>query len=148
LGLVLGACSTPDRAEELAVDSRAPGAPTAAPTSELLYVTVQEIGGSGVSGEAAFREVGPQTSIRATLGSAPPGSTLAVQLHQGTCSQGGPLVVALEPIITDTAGLGTSVTTVDLPITTLTDGRHTLQVAADAAPGPGAWLACADIPGR
>jgi hypothetical protein len=149
--LVLVACPSPDRAHEATADLPAatdPAVPTITPTPELVRVPLQAMGGvATVSGEVALRQVGAQTSVQFTLRDAPPNTSLAAHIHQGSCQQQGPVAVPLDPVITDGAGLGTSVTTVDTPLATLTDGQHYVQAHA---PGerPGPPIACGEIPPR
>jgi hypothetical protein len=149
LGMIvsLAACPSPEGAPEVIADlpeATTPGAPTITPTPRVQRVAVEPMGGSGVSAEASLREVGAQTSVQFTIRDGPPNATLAAHIHQGSCQQQGPVVLPLEQIITDATGIGTSVTTVAMPIRSLQDGQHYVQAHAPGVT-PGPPVACGDI---
>jgi hypothetical protein len=148
--LFVAGCPSPDRAQDGVAVRDTPGAAMITPTPDALRVPLQPVGESGITGEVTLREVGGQSSVQFTVLDAPANSVLEVHIHQGSCAQPGPVAAHLDPIITDPAGLGTSVTTVELPIATLADGEHYAEAhePGDTEDQPGATLACADIPAR
>jgi hypothetical protein len=66
-------------------------------------------------------------------------------VHTGTCASPGRAVAPLEPIDTNANGNGESITTVELPLQTLTDGAH-IVVYHEADGAPGAPIICGQIP--
>jgi len=144
---VLAACPSPDQAHETTAglpDATQPGAATITPTPDVVRVPVQPMAGAATAGEASLREVGARTSVQFTVRDAPANSTLQAHIHRGSCAEQGPVAAPLEPIVTDGAGLGTSVTSVELPLNTVTQGQFYVQAHA---PDPdGSPIACGDIP--
>lgn len=148
--LVVAGCPSPERPPDTTPETPAPAAPATepiTPTPDAERVSLAEVQGSGITGEAEVRESGAQSSVMLTLRGAPPNSTLQAHIHSGSCAAQGPVVAPLEPVITDAEGLGTSMTTVDVPIGTLRDGQHYVQ-AHQPGGTPGAPVACGEIGGR
>jgi hypothetical protein len=142
----LAACPSPDRAPDMVGDvpeAVEPAAPTVTPTPDAERISLDDVAGTGVRGGVALREVAAQTSVMIDLEEAPPGTTLPAHIHQGSCAEGGPVAIQLEPVQVDAAGTGSSVTTVDEPLSELVGRRLFVQVHQ---PG-GAPLACADVGG-
>jgi hypothetical protein len=66
-------------------------------------------------------------------------------IHAGTCENPGGVVAALEPIDANANGNGESITAVDIPLDTMTDGRHVVMYHA-AGGSPGEPVICGQIP--
>jgi hypothetical protein len=145
--LSVAACPSPEEAPRTAADlpeATTPGAATVTPTPEAVRVPLVPVGASGTHGEASLREVGERTSVQLTLRDAPADATIHAHIHSGSCQAQGPVVAPLDPVITDSEGLGTSVTTIDLPIRTVTGGGHYVQ-AHTPGEAPGPPISCGDI---
>ncbi|MGE3797210.1 MAG: hypothetical protein AB7G88_05145 [Thermomicrobiales bacterium] len=108
-----------------------------------IIVPINELNGSGVSGDATLTDNGDGTT---TIDVLVDGSTGGhpIHLHSGTCAELGDVVVALEDVDED----GASITTVDLPLSTIQDpevGPHSINIHL-SADEIATYVACGDIP--
>lgn len=109
-------------------------------------VSLQQVGGSGVTGEATISAQGEGTMVMVTLMNAPQGPH-AGHIHQGTCDSPGQIVAPLETVTIPTAnGNGTSHSTVPLGVPAMMDGRHIIAYHENAGDNPGAPIVCGSIP--
>ncbi|MGD9713909.1 MAG: hypothetical protein AB7V46_17905, partial [Thermomicrobiales bacterium] len=107
-----------------------------------IIVPINELNGSGVSGDATLTDNGDGTT---TIDVLVDGSTGGhpIHLHSGTCAELGDVVVALEDVDED----GASITTVDLPLSTIQDpevGPHSINIHL-SADEIATYVACGDI---
>ena len=104
-------------------------------------VTFEAVDGSGVAGEATITDRGDRTEVMVRLTGTEAGGSHNGHIHGGTCEAIGGVVQALEPIETDGTGTGTMTTTVEIPLSELTDGQHVVVYHA----GDGAPMSCAPL---
>lgn len=134
-----------DTAAAIAAKTAIPPAPATIPQAAIV---VSAVGGSGVTGEMTTVAKGGSTTVTIKLIGATAGARLRAFVHGGTCAAAGAIAAPLEPVTIVQGGTGTSSTTVALPMRTLLDGSHAVQVHAAAGSGgaPGKVVACADLP--
>lgn len=108
-----------------------------------VIVPIEELNGSGVSGDATLTDNGDgTTTIDVAVDGASGGHP--IHLHSGTCAELGDVVVAL----TDVDATGSSITTVDIPLATIQDpavGPHAINIHL-SADEIGTYVACGDVP--
>ncbi len=119
------------------------GAMQVSAQGEEIIIPIEELNGSGVSGDATLTDNGDGTT---TIDVLVDGSTGGhpIHLHSGTCAELGDVVVAL----TDVDENGASVTTVDLPLATIQDpevGPHAINIHL-SADEIATYVACGDVP--
>jgi hypothetical protein len=119
--------------------------PAMSPQTMGSTIALQAVGGSGITGEATLTESGQQTQIMVRLMGSQPNATHQGHIHEGTCANVGSVVVALDPITVDAQNMGSSTTTVDVPIHTVANGQH-LIAYHEAGGTPGAPVACGEVP--
>jgi hypothetical protein len=141
-------CPSPEQPREAVTElpeATVPAPGTITPTPDVERIPLQELLASGVSGDVTLREIAARTSVQVTVRGGAPESMLQAHIHRGSCEQPGAAVVPLEPVIIDRDGLGTSVTTVDMPLGDLRRQPHSVLVHQ---PGeePGLAVACAALP--
>lgn len=110
-------------------------------TAELVSLTDQPAGGS-----IYIDGAGEDPVISASLRGAEEGIHHG-HVHRGTCAEPGAALAPLQSIDTGADGSGESITTVDIPFATLTDGSHVV-VYHEANGTPGAPIVCAAIPAQ
>lgn len=109
-------------------------------------VSLQQVGGSGVTGEATISAQGEGTMVMVTLMNAPQGPH-AGHIHQGTCANLGEVVAPLETITVPTAnGTAMGHSTVSMGVPAIMDGRHIIAYHENAGDTPGAPIVCGSIP--
>lgn len=109
-------------------------------------ISLQQVGGSGVTGEATLSAQGDGTMVMVTLMNAPQGPH-AGHIHQGTCQNPGKPVAPLQDVTVPQAnGTGSSHSTVSVPISQLMNGQHLVQYHQQAGENPGAPIVCGSIP--
>ncbi len=108
-------------------------------------IALQAVGGSGITGETTLTESGQRTQIMVRLMGSQPDATHQGHIHQGTCANLGSIVVPLDPINVDAQSMGTSTTTVDVPIHTVANGQHLIAYHVTGG-SPGAPVACGEVP--
>lgn len=111
-------------------------------------VVLNEVGGSGVSGQATLVPGdGAQTEVSVTLNAAASdGGTHQGHIHEGRCDAIGSVVAPLEPV-TVSGGTGTSASTIDLDAMSVMDDAH-IVLYHQAGGEPGSPAACGEIPGH
>jgi hypothetical protein len=105
-----------------------------------VYVTLDELNGSGMSGEAELTETDEGTQVTLMLDGAT--GDHPVHIHFGTCDNLGEVASPL----TDIDANGMSETTVDLTLDELTSEEYAIN-AHESAENIGNYVACGDITG-
>jgi hypothetical protein len=110
--------------------------------SEII-ITIEELNGSGVSGDATLTDNGDGTTTIDVLVDGAEGDH-PIHLHSGTCAELGDVVVPL----TNVDAEGSSVTDVDVPLATIQDpeiGPHAINIHL-SADEISTYVACGDVP--
>ena len=144
-----GLQSTPDSPSPLP-QAVAPGpqqaalaAPPPAAMAQPAPVGFQLMPVSGVTGTVTIQVTSASTFMLTVSASGmAPGSTHAVHIHFGNCPSAGVHIVALASMTANSAGMGTSTTTVHSAYKG--DGRFLIVYAG---PNPGPLAACAQLAG-
>lgn len=141
LSLAVMACGN-DRVEAGADAAMADAdSAAAAPAPVGQQVMLATMNNSGATAEASLATVGERTSVAVKLTGARANVTLREHIHSGRCQQPGPPVVTLDSLVTDSAGTATATTMIDIPLGTVANGQHYVQVhGRDGAP-----IACGDV---
>ena len=105
-----------------------------------VYVTLDELNDSGMSGEAELTETEDGTQVSLMVEGATGGHP--VHIHFGTCDNLGEIAAPL----TDIDATGMSETTVDLTLDELTSGEYAIN-AHESAANITNYVACGDITG-
>lgn len=119
------------------------GAAETAATPEAareVYVTLNELNGSGMSGEAELTETGSGTHVSLMVDGA--AGDNPVHIHFGTCDNLGEIAAAL----TNIDASGKSETDVDLTLDELTSGEYAIN-AHESMENIANYVACGDISG-
>jgi hypothetical protein len=105
-----------------------------------VTVTLSPVAGSGVSGDADFRASGASTRVEVELNGLTAGDTYTPEIHNGSCTESGGSVVALEPVVASGMEAG-STSSIDPSVLTPSDHGHHLAVS-DAT---GTMVACGEL---
>jgi hypothetical protein len=105
-----------------------------------VYVTLDELNDSGISGEAELTETDEGTQVSLMVEGASGGHP--VHIHFGTCDNLGEVAAPL----TDIDANGISESTVDLTLDELTSEEYAIN-AHESAENIGTYVACGDITG-
>jgi hypothetical protein len=120
-----------------------PMAPAMGHSAEL-----QEVAGSGVTGQVVATPEQDRTQVALSVRGAPVNESVGARIMSGTCESPGVEVARLDAISTDATGTGQSVTNVGYSPHQVMDGNHIAAVFAPGTePGRDAPIACATIPG-
>jgi hypothetical protein len=147
-GLVMALAACPDRRDPVIEEpvTPAPEEPVVAPPA-AEQVNLQEVEGSGVSGEVHATPRDNATDIMVMVQNAPPNESLGARVHSGTCASPGPELARLDAISTDDMGRGHSETNVGHAPHLIMDGNHIVAVHAPGAdPEVDTPIACATLP--
>jgi len=122
-------------AEETAVDT----------VGEMIHAMIElsAVNESGVQGEAIAMHTDDTVIVLIEVSGLPEEGEYAAHIHTGSCESGGPVAIALNPVLGEADGTGTSTTTFDaddLP----TDAPQFIQVHGAG----GTPIACGDIEGH
>lgn len=121
-------------------------APPAAP-AVAEQASLQEVAGSGVTGEIQVTPRAGETHVVLMLQNAPPNESLGSRVHSGTCESPGPELASLDAVSTDGMGQGRSETSVGHAPHLVMDGNHIVAVHRPGAdPERDMPIACATIP--
>jgi hypothetical protein len=112
----------------------------AAPEMRSITVPLNELNGSGMSGEATLTETDGGTQVSLMVDGA--AGANPVHIHFGTCDNLGEVAAAL----TDIDATGMSETTVDLTLDDLTGEEYAIN-AHESAENIANYVACGDIVG-
>jgi hypothetical protein len=108
------------------------------PAYDVFAISAQN--GSGESGAVILTPVGTKTKIEVLVANAPAGVPQPTHVHIGPCAKLDPKpTYPLSPAVN-----GLSVTTLDVPIATLTNGTFAVNVHKSATDIP-AYVACGDL---
>lgn len=118
------------------------GAMAGGSTGMSVTVTINPVGGSGVSGQASMTPGTSDTQVQITLNGLQPNSTHAGHIHQGTCANLGSVVVPLPEITADANGTATATGSVAVQTSTLHSGQHVVSYHESGGPAP---IACGEI---
>lgn len=109
-------------------------------------ISLQQVGGSGVSGEATLSAQGESTMVMVTLTNVPQGPH-AGHIHSGTCESPGPVVAPLQEIsVAQANGTGSSHSTVPVSMANVMNGQHIVQYHQQGGDNPGPGIVCGSIP--
>lgn len=142
--LVVVACSG---AGGQAAKPPAPVSPSAS-AAPLLFVMQGVNDGAGkVTGSASVAPAEGSFSLTIRLTGLAPGSNHIAHIHRGSCAVNGGIVLALTPVVADTAGNGTSTTAFMQPFKVPADGWYAnVHNGPDlSTPQNARSLACADL---
>jgi len=112
---------------------------TQAQDTEII-VTLEELNGSGISGDATLTDNGDGTTTIDVLVDGATGDH-PIHLHSGTCAELGDIV---EPL-TNVDAEGSSVTDVPLDLATIRAAPHSINIHLSEAE-IATYVACADVP--
>ena len=128
-------------------------APDAAPSVEaspspmdtMIHVTIAlgALNESGVTGEAMAMHADDAVVVILELEGLPGEAQYAAHIHAGTCAEGGPVVVPLNPVAGLADGTGTSTTTLEAAEVG-TDTPHFIMIHGEG----GTPLACGNMEGH
>jgi hypothetical protein len=125
----------------LALASFAGLSPTAAQDENEVDVQINELNGSGVSGDAVLTDNGDGTTTIDVLVEGATGDH-PMHLHAGTCAELGDIVVPLN----DVNAQGESVTDVPIALSTILEqGPHAINIHLSADEIQ-TYIACGDVP--
>jgi len=129
---------TPAPAPPAAVDTGMPTAP--------VVVQLQDVGGSGVSGQATATHSPTDVTVAIRVNGAKGTADYPAHIHNGTCASGGPVAVELTAVKI-TNGVGESTTTVET--SKLNPAQPSFVQVHEPGPGNGGKpVACGDMPGH
>lgn len=95
-----------------------------------MTMMLASMNNSGATADVALSAVGEQSSVAVNLMGAAANAVLKAHVHSGTCEAQGPVVAPLDSLMTDASGHATTSTMLDLPMNTLANGQHYIQVHA------------------
>lgn len=108
-------------------------------------VTLNAVGGSGVTGTAQIMDHGSNQSMVTVNLTAQGNTTHSGHIHTGTCDAPGDVVVPLENV-TLANGTGSSSSTINVPLATVMNGQHIVAFHQGSGDNPGAPVVCGAIP--
>ena len=141
----LAACGG-DEAPAPATETAPPPATEAPPPpTEMMHATVvlDEVNSSGVSGEAMAMHSDDAVVVILDLDGLTDEGEYAAHIHIGSCAEGGPVAVSLNPVLGLADGTGTSTTTLEAD--ELAEGDpHFIMVHGEG----GTPIVCGDLEGH
>ncbi|MEX2531929.1 MAG: hypothetical protein WD960_14265 [Gemmatimonadota bacterium] len=125
-----------------APEAEAPAEMEAGATQDMAdhTVDIEEVNGSGVTGQAMGMHADGSVTMFVELEGLPEEGEYAAHIHSGTCESGGPVALPLNPVMGLADGTGSSTTILepdDMPM----GEAHFTQVHGEG----GAPIACADM---
>jgi hypothetical protein len=108
-------------------------------------VTMNAVGGSGVTGQSQFMDHGGGSTMVTVNLTAQGNSTHSGHIHTGTCDAPGDVVAPLQDV-TLANGTGSSSSTLQVPLATVMNGQHIVAYHASSGENPGAPVVCGTIP--
>jgi hypothetical protein len=152
-----GAGETPAATPTPHVHEPPPASTPAALVEGSVAVVMAPLNNSGAAGTAVVRSLdgGSRSEITVVLSGLAPDSSHMTHVHVGPAcvpdaSQLGSHLIDLTNVQADGAGLGTSITAVDVPFATVANGQNKIVSHAGAAPTTDADkvpIACGPVPG-
>jgi hypothetical protein len=131
--------------EPAAETTPAPAPVTPADEMPDHTLTLQSLGGSGVTGEVEIDEDGDRLEVDVQLRNSTASAVHKGHIHTGTCDSPGEVVTPLEDITIGDDGEGSSENEVEVSMQTLAAGPH-IVAYHEANGAPGAPVVCAAIP--
>jgi hypothetical protein len=122
-----------------------PAAETPPPPAEMMHATIvlDEVNSSGVTGEAMAMHSDDAVVVILDLDGLTDEGEYAAHIHIGSCAEGGPVAVSLNPVLGLADGTGTSTTTLEAH--ELTEGDpHFIMVHGEG----GTPIVCGDMEGH
>jgi hypothetical protein len=114
--VVMVACRTDDTTDDTWTDPALTTEPAVTePEAREETVSLDEVAGSGVRGEAEIRQVGAQAHVMARIEDGGPNVTYSGGIYRGTCEMPGERVTELDQIVTAQDGTGQAMSTVNIP---------------------------------
>jgi predicted small lipoprotein YifL len=140
---LLAACGEqPPEEAPPAPEAETPAAVETESTQDMAdhTVDIQEVNGSGVTGQAMGMHADGSVTMFLELEGLPEEGEYSAHIHSGTCESGGPVAVPLNPVMGLADGTGSSTTILepdDIPV----GEAHFIQVHGQG----GTPIACADM---
>jgi hypothetical protein len=145
--LVVAACGGDAPEDDPVIEADTTPAVEAAPSpmDTMMQVTIvlETMNASGVSGEAMAMHSDDAVVVILELEGLPGEAQYAAHIHTGTCAEGGPVLVPLNPVAGLADGTGTSTTTLEADEVG-TDTPHFIMVHGEG----GTPLACGNMEGH
>lgn len=115
------------------------------PAPEVTHATIplEEVNGSGVSGEAMAMHTEESVTVVIEVEGLPEEREYAAHVHEGSCAEGGPVAEPLNPVLGLADGTGSSTTILE-PDALSPDEPHFIQVHGEG----GTPIACGDVEGH
>lgn len=110
-------------------------------------VTMNAVGGSGVTGQAQFMDHGGGSTMVTVNLTAQGNTTHSGHIHTGTCDAPGDVVAPLQDI-TLANGTGSSSSTLQIPLATVMNGQHIVAYHQGQGENAGAPVVCGQIPAQ
>jgi hypothetical protein len=107
--------------------------------SEII-IPINELNGSGVSGDATLTDNGDGTTTIDVLVDGASGDH-PIHLHSGTCTELGDVVIPLNDVDAD----GSSITDVDVSLATIQSEQHSINIHL-SADEIATYVACGEVP--
>ncbi|HEX6910825.1 MAG TPA: hypothetical protein VF142_10535 [Longimicrobium sp.] len=157
----LAACGGGDDAAEGAADTTAASMDSMTTTTTTMpadtgmagaqamgsAVTMNAVGGSGVTGQAQFMDHGGGSTMVTVNLTAQGNTTHSGHIHTGTCDAPGDVVAPLQDI-TLANGTGSSSSTLQIPLATVMNGQHIVAYHQGQGENAGAPVVCGQIPAQ
>jgi hypothetical protein len=140
--VLLAACETPEQEPPADPPEAAAEDPEAGATGQVPHTVtaLDEVGGSGVMGEAMVMRSDETVVVALELEGLPEEREYAAHIHRGTCAEGGPVAHPLNPVMGLDDGRGSSTTMFEADEIS-PDEPYFFQVHG----GDGAPIACGDM---
>ncbi|TVR55127.1 MAG: hypothetical protein EA421_07195 [Gemmatimonadales bacterium] len=141
----LAACGGDELPAPAAETAPPPAAEAPPPPTEMMHATIvlDEVNSSGVSGEAMAMHSDDAVVVILDLDGLTDEGEYAAHIHIGSCAEGGPVAVSLNPVLGLADGTGTSTTTLEAD--ELTEGDpHFIMVHGEG----GTPIVCGDLEGH
>lgn len=140
--LACGQAGDTDGADTASMDAGTDTAAMADTAAQSGMITLEARNQSGISGTAhTERAMGDSTVVVLELEGLEEDSEYPAHVHSGSCADGGPVAVPLNPVTGGAEGSGTSRTTIDV-----TQFSDTLTYFVQAHQPGGQPAACANVP--
>lgn len=141
----LAATACEDRPPQPVIEAE--GLPDPVMTETTQQVPLQDMTGTGVTGELFVTPMPDSVIFHVNVNDAAPEMTLPVRVMAGTCESPSQEIAVLEAVRTGALGNGRGQRTLTEDPHRLLDGGHVVAVYAQAAqPGRDRPLACAHVP--
>lgn len=141
--LVAAGCEIPEEEAPPPMDDRPAEQPVPdEPPAQPAFVPLEPVGDSGVSGEATVIKEADEVVVLIEVAGLPEEGEYAAHIHEGSCEEGGPVHVGLNPVAGMADGTGASTTTLDREEL---NGDEPVDGFVQVHALDGAPIACGDI---